>query len=213
MATNNAQNNKQQDSIMRTIPAYKKLNSVAVLTATAGISSLIQTTADLNANWNNMSGAEKVASMFKLIANAALTAASALAAYRGISSKGLAVAGIVATLATIASAFASFKASAQGFAEGGYTNANFIMTHENGKREWVGKAAGSSAIVNDTQMSDIMEGAVAKGVYNALVANSTTNSSTNNKNVFKFYMNSREIFSAFEEEGNRQGKFMARSRQ
>lgn len=92
-----------------------------------------------------------------------------------------------------------------GFANGGYTNANFIMTHENGKREWVGKAAGSSAIVNDTQMSDIMEVAVAKGVYNALSARSAMggNAPTNETIVIK--IGEEEVFNAVKKTANKQG--------
>lgn len=93
---------------------------------------------------------------------------------------------------------------AQGFAEGGYTNANLIMTHENGTREWVGKAAGSSAIVNDTQMSDIMEGAVAKGVYKAMYANETANNKpTNNTVVVK--IGEEEVFTAISKAAKRRG--------
>ena len=55
-----------------------------------------------------------------------------------------------------------------GFAEGGITDANFIMTHENGVREWVGRQENSTAVVNDTQMSDVMGQAVRNGVLEAL---------------------------------------------
>ena len=95
------------------------------------------------------------------------------------------------------------------FADGGYTNANLIMTHENGKREWVGKAAGSSAIVNDTQMSDIMEIAVAKGVYNALSARSAMggNAPTNETIVVK--IGEEAVFNAVRRTARRQGRDFA----
>ena len=97
----------------------------------------------------------------------------------------------------------------RGYADGGYSNANLIMTHENGKREWVGKAAGSSAIVNDTQMSDIMEIAVAKGVYNALSARSAMggNSPTNETIVIK--IGEEQVFNAVRRTAKRQGKDFA----
>lgn len=57
----------------------------------------------------------------------------------------------------------------QGFADGGFTTANFIATNENGKREWVGRNAGATAVVNDTQMSDIMYGAVRQGCYEGIL--------------------------------------------
>lgn len=54
------------------------------------------------------------------------------------------------------------------FANGGFTTANFIATNENGKREWVGRNAGATAVVNDTQMSDIMYQAVKQGCYEGI---------------------------------------------
>ena len=99
----------------------------------------------------------------------------------------------------------------RGYADGGYTNANLIMTHENGKREWVGKAAGSSAIVNDTQMSDIMETAVAKGVYRALSSSRTDGGSGGTtKNVYNFQVNGRTLLSVMEDEARKQGKALQR---
>ena len=56
----------------------------------------------------------------------------------------------------------------QGFANGGITDANFIMTHENGVREWVGKQGNSTAVVNDTQMSTVMSQSVRDGVLEAM---------------------------------------------
>jgi hypothetical protein len=86
------------------------------------------------------------------------------------------------------------------------------MTHENGKREWVGKAAGSAAIVNDTQMSDIMETAVAKGVYRAF-SNSRTesNSGGTTKNVYNFQVNGRTLLSVMEDEARKQGKRLVKA--
>ena len=114
----------------------------------------------------------------------------------------------VALGATVAGAYYSI-ASLPAFADGGYTNANLIMTHENGKREWVGKAAGSSAIVNDTQMSDIMEVAVAKGVYNALSARSAMggNAPTNETIVVK--IGEEAVFNAVRKTARRQGRDFA----
>lgn len=110
-------------------------------------------------------------------------------------------------------ASADFVVSMQGlgFENGGYTNANLIMTHENGKREWVGKAAGSSAIVNDTQMSDIMETAVAKGVYRAMSSSRTDGGSGGTtKNVYNFQVNGRTLLSVMEDEARKQGKTLQR---
>ena len=68
------------------------------------------------------------------------------------------------------------------FADGGITDANLIMTHENGVREWVGKQGNSTAVVNDTQMSDVMGKAVRNGVLEAMSYN-TGNGETFNITV------------------------------
>ena len=132
-------------------------------------------------------------------------------AFNAAKTQGLAVPLILTAIGVGAAGVKAMFEGIQGFADGGYTNANLIMTHENGKREWVGKAAGSAAIVNDTQMSDIMEAAVAKGVYRAF-SNSRTESSSGGttKNVYNFQVNGKTLLSAMEDEARKQGKKLAR---
>ena len=65
------------------------------------------------------------------------------------------------------------------FADGGFTTANFIATNENGEREWVGKNGNASAVVNDTQMSEIMYKAVKDGCFAALMQSSYTDTGNN----------------------------------
>lgn len=102
------------------------------------------------------------------------------------------------------------KQQIQGFANGGITNANLIMTHENGVREWVGRQGSSTAVVNDSQMSDVMEQAVARGVYRALSSARQVESSSNNgSHTTKIYINGREILTAVENEASKQGKKFA----
>lgn len=81
---------------------------------------------------------------------------------------GLALAGIAA-IGGIVAGITMLTSNVQGFADGGFTTANFIATNENGKREWVGRNAGATAVVNDTQMSDIMYGAVRDGCYQGIL--------------------------------------------
>ena len=149
---------------------------------------------------SEMSAGEKLTHTFIGLAAAITAAAIGLAVFKGNWAKALTVAASVAggyfTIATLAT---------QGFAEGGYTNANLIMTHENGKREWVGKAAGSSAIVNDTQMSDIMEVAVAKGVYNALSARSDLNGGSTAEQPIIVKIGEQEVFTAVRKTAKKQG--------
>ena len=154
---------------------------------------------------SEMSAGTKMTHTFLGLAAAIAAAAIAMAAFNMNWVKAVSIAGLVAggywSIATLAT---------QGFADGGYTNANLIMTHENGKREWVGKAAGSSAIVNDTQMSDIMEVAVAKGVYEALSARSAMggNAPTNETIVVK--IGEEAVFNAVRKTAKRQGRDFAR---
>ena len=118
-----------------------------------------------------------VVGALSLLIGVALAAAIAVGALQSAWSVGLAAAAIVAGVIAITnavngaesaakSAQASFNAS--GFANGGITDANFIMTHENGVREWVGKQGNSTAVVNDTQMSTVMSQSVRDGVLEAM---------------------------------------------
>ena len=159
------------------------------------------------ANFENMSNVEKAVGIFGALAGALTGVAIAFHATHNWA-KALMVGATVAGGMLMVS---SITSQLDGYADGGYTNANLIMTHENGKREWVGKAAGSSAIVNDTQMSDIMETAVAKGVYRALSSSRTDGGSGGTtKNVYNFQVNGRTLLSVMEDEARKQGKTLAR---
>lgn len=125
----------------------------------------------------------------------------------GIIGASIAGLGVGAILAGIVGLSKNYSSSAH--ANGGYTNANLIMTHENGKREWVGKAAGSSAIVNDTQMSDIMEVAVAKGVYNALSARSAMGGNVPTNETIVVKIGEEAVFNAVRKTARRQGRDFA----
>lgn len=155
----------------------KNLNS-STIALTAGITMLVGSVGDLIANWDSMSGAERMRDIFLAIAGAAFLLASALATTKAVAT-GFAVVGIVAGIVAVGAAIAasaaqakSLDAEVQGLATGGITDANLIMTNEYGKREWVGQMKNKTAVVNDTQMSTVMEHAVARGV---LQANSISN--------------------------------------
>ena len=103
----------------------------------------------------------------------------------------IAIAGAIATLAGVISAINSatksnisksdgFSTSMVGLANGGFTTANFIATNENGIKEWVGSNGNSTAVVNDTQMSDIMYGAVKAGCYEGIIDALSDSESYNN---------------------------------
>jgi hypothetical protein len=148
------------------------------------------------------SSGEKLTHTFIGLAAAIAAAAIAMAAFKQNWAQAVAIG------ATVAGGYFSI-ASLSSHADGGYTNANLIMTHENGKREWVGKAAGSSAIVNDTQMSDIMEVAVAKGVYQALSARSAMGGNTPTNETIVVKIGEEAVFNAVRKTARRQGKDFA----
>lgn len=120
---------------------------------------------------------QKVVGALSILIGVALAAATAMGAFHSAWSIGIAAAAIVGGIVAITDAVNKATSdaqstvnsfSAQGFAEGGITDANFIMTHENGVREWVGRQGNSTAVVNDTQMSDVMGRAVRNGVLEAM---------------------------------------------
>ena len=102
--------------------------------------------------------------------------------------------GALAALTGIISSFSNITSSnitsgggfaTVGLADGGFTTANFIATNENGVREWVGSNGSATAVVNDTQMSDIMYQAVKDGCYEGVVdalSDANSYSATNNDN-------------------------------
>lgn len=193
--------------------ALKKLMSVSgiistissnILPLVAGISLLVVGIRSFMSVADKMTGLEKVVSILVALTAAVIGFVVALKALSlsvpvalGI---GTALAGGVLLLSS------QIKSQqVQGFADGGITNANLIMTHENGVREWVGRQGSSTAVVNDSQMTDVMERAVARGVYSALYANSQTKSSQGT-NIIKININGREVFDVVESEASKQGK-------
>jgi hypothetical protein len=194
--------------------AFKLQRIAAIGLAVGGIGLLVANLTNLIGNWDELNGFEKVIGILGAVGAAALAAAAAVAAFHGSWTLGTAIPAIVGGLLAITAAFATFKKdtkelSQSAHANGGYTNANLIMTHENGKREWVGKAAGSSAIVNDTQMSDIMELAVAKGVYQALSARSAMGNNTTTNETIVIKIGEEPVFNAVRRVAKRQGKDFA----
>lgn len=191
--------------------AFKLQKVAAIGLAVGGIGLLVANLTNLIGNWDELNGFEKVIGVFGAIGAAALAAAAAVAAFQGSWTLGTAIPAIVGGLLAITAAFATFKKntkelSQSAHAEGGYTNANLIMTHENGKREWVGKAAGSSAIVNDTQMSDIMEVAVAKGVVLGNRALGNQGSDGNGVIHNHIYLDGKQIYEGVTDTAKKYGK-------
>lgn len=185
------------------------------IAAAAGLALVISNTSDLIQNWDNMSGLERARGILLALAGALMVAATAAATFQASWSAGVLVAAIVAGVAAIGVSIASavdqmnsLDSNIQGFAGGGITNANFIMTHENGIREWVGRQGSSTAVVNDTQMTDLMEQSVQVGAYKgilaALGAMSNNGTNTTNQNI-TIQIGSEEVFRVVRKEAKRQG--------
>ena len=199
----NIQELRLQNALATT--SFQKLQ-VALNAVISGVLSLTMGIAALVMNWDNMSDASKFITIFVSLAAAIGAAAAALYLFKQNYAMAIGVgATVLGTGLTIGSQLGSMTKHA----DGGYTNANLIMTHENGKREWVGKAAGSSAIVNDTQMSDIMEVAVAKGVYNALSARSAMGGDVPTNETIVVKIGEEAVFNAVRKTARRQGRDFA----
>jgi hypothetical protein len=199
----NIQELRLQNALATT--TFQKLQ-VALNAVISGVLSLTMGIAALIMNWDNMSDASKFITIF--VSLAASIGAAAAALYLFKQNYAMAI-GVGATVLGTGLTIGSQLGSMTKHADGGYTNANLIMTHENGKREWVGKAAGSSAIVNDTQMSDIMEVAVAKGVYNALSARSAMGGNVPTNETIVVKIGEEAVFNAVRKTARRQGRDFA----
>ncbi len=156
------------------IPALQALNfnlasilkstiaiGAAILAITWGITTFIKL-------FKEMSAAGKFITIILALAVAITTLAISLAALKtGIKAAlvGAAIAGGIALgVGSIIAANSKKK-----FAEGGFIGGgNMFIAGERGP-EWVGKQGGSSVIVNDQQMSDIMYRSVKDGVIDALI--------------------------------------------
>jgi hypothetical protein len=181
------------------------LNQVAIAVAAMAAAYLI---ADSIINSFGEEG-RKTASICFIVAGGIMAVVAAALALTNVLMFGTALPFLLAGVGAAIAGVKGLTTELKGFADGGYTNANLIMTHENGKREWVGKAAGSSAIVNDTQMSDIMEGAVAKGVYQALTARSAMGSGTPTNETIVVKIGEEAVFNAVRKTAKRQGRDFA----
>ena len=101
------------------------------------------------------------------------------------------------------------------FAGGGITDANFIMTHENGVREWVGRQGSNTAVVNDTQMSEVMSAAVENGTYRALysyMAQTTTTSSNGTSGDIVLQVDGNTLFRIMNTQAKNRGYYFPKVR-
>lgn len=165
--------------------------------------------AGLTAWFNQMDeGARVVAGAITILVAALAAGAAAWMAFHGAMSLGIAVPVILTAVGAGVAGIQAIFSGIQGFAEGGITDANLIMTHENGVREWVGRQGNSTAVVNDTQMSDVMGRAVRNGVLEALSYN-TGNGETFNITV-QANLDGQKVYESTKRIARRNGEKFAR---
>ena len=215
---------KNVSGLLSKAPSFKTLGARATsalgsiqtggVVAAAGLALVISNTVDLIKNWDNMNSLERARGVLLAVAGALMTAATAAATFQASWSAGVAAAAIVAGVAAIGASIAaavsqmnSLDSKIQGFASGGITDANFIMTHENGIREWVGRQGSHTAVVNDTQMTDVMSQAVEQGAFRGFVTalgalSGDRETATQNITV---QIGSEEVFRVVRKEAKRQG--------
>ena len=148
--------------------------------AFAGLGASVYLLSQITANWGNMDGLERFISILGALTVVALSAALAIGTFHSAWSLGLVAANIAAGIAVVTVAIGKAQKRAENLeslngskvnfrASGGFNPiGNLMVTNEQGAPEWVGKAGNQSAVVNDTQMNDIMYEAVREGIIDGL---------------------------------------------
>lgn len=151
---------------------------IAISTLISGFAMLVAGLATFIALSSKMGSWQKAITIFTSLAIAIAAAAIALNAFKGGVGAAITAASIAGGV-TLATGSIIFAASKNKFADGGLpTTGSLFVANEKGP-EWLGKMGNSSAVVNDTQMSDIMYNAVKDGVIDAMYIND----GEDNKNI------------------------------
>lgn len=185
-------------------------NAVLAQTAIAGLGAAVGIGLFLafKKMFDSMDSQSKVAAGLAVtLLGLAVAIGAVVAAMHGLGAPAVAAA-ILASIGVISAGIYGLTSGIQGLAEGGITDANFIMTHENGVREWVGRQGNSTAVVNDTQMSDVMGQAVRNGVLEALSYN-TGNGETFNITV-QANLDGQKVYESTKRIARRNGEKFAR---
>lgn len=139
---------------------------------------------------------KKIVSAVFLAVGAFTALAAAVLAYQGALTAGIAVPIITAAVGVGIAGIKGLIDSAKQHADGGFQTGGLFYAGEKGA-EWVGRQGSTSTIVNDTQMSDIMQFSVEKGVVNGLARMQRATGSTSN-NEAAIYL-----------DGDKVGRFVA----
>ena len=120
---------------------------------------------------------------------------------RGIAA-GAAIAGTVLALG------ATFGSIANKHAEGGYQTGGLFYAGENGA-EWVGRQGNTSTIINDKQMSDIMQQSVAMGVVQGNRMSNAGRTAGGDGKVAVVNLDGKRLFEVVQQNGKKVGKVFA----
>lgn len=155
---------------------------------------------------SNLSESEKkTASWAAAIVGSLVAVIAAVVALKGVASAGVAIpialAGIGMAIAGVKGIFSSNK-----YAEGGFQSGGLFYAGEKGP-EWLGRQGNTATIVNDTQMSDIMEESVARGVMRGNIA---MRGNSQKQRPIVLNVNGKKFLEIIEEEAGKNGKQLAR---
>lgn len=158
------------DAIMSASAGFSMLTTrVKALSLSLGVAGAFGALFGLSALFDSFDDeTRRVAGGITVLISSVVGLTTALLAMQGTLTLGVAIPVILTSVGAGIAGMRALLKDVDGFANGGYTNANIIKTNENGLHEWIGSQGNSKVIVNDKQMDEIMMEAVEKGTYNAM---------------------------------------------
>lgn len=139
-------------------------------------------------SWADMNTAQRIVSIAGILATAFFGLAIAIGAFHSAWSLGLAIAGMVAGIATVTAMVNSAKKDASTpvayYATGGFTpetSGSLFMAGENGRPELMGTIRGKNAVANVNSIETAMENASYRGMVTAL--NESNRTREDNKDI------------------------------
>lgn len=199
-------NSQSKSSLLLLKLAYYKVRIAASLAATAGIALFVGNLMSLITAWDDMSGFERVVSIFGAIGAAALAAAAGIAAFHNAWTVGTASVAIIGGLLAIGGAIASYSAQMRDIekhANGGLaTKGSLFYAGEAGPELVTQTSGGNSTIMNMKQLED----AVARGFVRGFAS---TDNSDNNETT-EVYVDGQRMFNVFRGVAKRNGYDLVR---
>jgi len=169
----------EQASNIKTAMTLLTVKAAAVATAVGGIGLLITNVALLASGWENMQGWQKAIGILGALGAAATAAAAGIAAFHGAWSLGTATVAIIGSLAAVAAAFVSFRATQKGigtFASGGIPDkGSMFIAGESGAELVTTMSGGQTGVMNMEQLQT----AITRGMLIALASTADNNDDRN----------------------------------